>query len=211
MSCDQALDKLSEKLNRRLLVQEEHCFQKGAQSAPLAAGAQKKPGLDRVKPPKEWTVFLALNYIMKNIDLAKRKLLSGKREIQTHSSHRSKTLAEVAHRPPMADAYIKILLSAKADTKCSSQPNHREKALVRDESQTKNDLPPRWFKDWKMKHYHHSSHSQTCCEDFLRRSFTEEAATRPEAYTRDVLHDDARKTQIGQATIHSWTFSLHIL
>ena len=50
MSCDQALDKLSEKLNSRLLVQEEHGFQKGgAQCAPLAAGAQKKPGLDRVK------------------------------------------------------------------------------------------------------------------------------------------------------------------
>ena len=49
MSCDQALGKLSEKLNSRLLVQEEHGFQKGAQGAPLAAGAQKKPGLDRVK------------------------------------------------------------------------------------------------------------------------------------------------------------------
>ena len=49
MSCDQALDKLSEKLYSRLLVQEEHGFQKGAQCAPLAAGAQKKPGLDRVK------------------------------------------------------------------------------------------------------------------------------------------------------------------
>ena len=40
-SCDQALDKLSEKLNSRLLVQEEHGFQKGAQCAPLAAGAKK--------------------------------------------------------------------------------------------------------------------------------------------------------------------------
>ena len=49
MSCDQALDKLSEKLNSRLLVKEELGFQKGAQCAPLAAGAQKKPGLDRVK------------------------------------------------------------------------------------------------------------------------------------------------------------------
>ena len=51
MSCDidQALDKLSEKLNSRQLVQENHGFQKGAQCAPLAAGAQKKPGLDRVK------------------------------------------------------------------------------------------------------------------------------------------------------------------
>ena len=49
MSCDQALDKLSEKLNSRLLVQEEHGFQKGAQCAPLAAGSQKKPGLDWVK------------------------------------------------------------------------------------------------------------------------------------------------------------------
>ena len=34
MSGDQALDKLSEKkINSRLLVQEEHCFQKGAQCA----------------------------------------------------------------------------------------------------------------------------------------------------------------------------------
>ena len=41
MSCDQALDKLSEKLSSRLLVQEEYRFQKGAQCAPLAAGAQK--------------------------------------------------------------------------------------------------------------------------------------------------------------------------
>ena len=48
MSYDQALDKLSEKLNSRLLVQEEHGFQQGAQCAPVAAGAQKKPGLDRV-------------------------------------------------------------------------------------------------------------------------------------------------------------------
>ena len=35
------------KLNRKLLVQEEHGFQKGAQCAPLATGAQKKPGLNR--------------------------------------------------------------------------------------------------------------------------------------------------------------------
>ena len=51
MSCDQDLDKLSEKLNSRLLVQEEHGVQKGggAQCAPLATGAPKKPGLDRVK------------------------------------------------------------------------------------------------------------------------------------------------------------------
>ena len=36
MSCDEALDKLSEKLNSRLLVQEEH-------------GVPKQPGLERVK------------------------------------------------------------------------------------------------------------------------------------------------------------------
>ena len=47
MSCDQALDKLSEKLKSRLLVQEEHGFQKGAQCAPWPKD-QKKPGLDRV-------------------------------------------------------------------------------------------------------------------------------------------------------------------
>ena len=41
MSYDQALDKLSEKLNSRLLVQEEHGFQKGAQCAPMATGAKK--------------------------------------------------------------------------------------------------------------------------------------------------------------------------
>ena len=41
VSCDQALDKLSEKVNSRLLVQEEHGFQKGAHCAPLAAGAKK--------------------------------------------------------------------------------------------------------------------------------------------------------------------------
>ena len=41
VSCDQALDKLLEKLNSRLLVQEKHGFQKGAHCAPLASGAQK--------------------------------------------------------------------------------------------------------------------------------------------------------------------------
>ena len=50
-SYDPALDKLSEKLNSRLLVQEEHGFQKGAQCAPLAIGDEKTPGLDRVKFP----------------------------------------------------------------------------------------------------------------------------------------------------------------
>ena len=35
VSCDQTLDKLSEKVNSKLLVQEEHGFQKGAQCAPL--------------------------------------------------------------------------------------------------------------------------------------------------------------------------------
>ena len=49
MSCDQALDKFSEKLNSSLLVQEEHGFQKGAHCAPLATGDQKKPSLDRVE------------------------------------------------------------------------------------------------------------------------------------------------------------------
>ena len=34
MSCDQALDKLSEKLYSRLLVQEEHGFQKGGHNVP---------------------------------------------------------------------------------------------------------------------------------------------------------------------------------
>ena len=53
MSCDQALDKLSEKLNSRLLVQEKHGFQRGGTMCPLAVGAQKKPGLDRVKDGQE--------------------------------------------------------------------------------------------------------------------------------------------------------------
>ena len=35
VSCDEARDKLSEKLNSRLLGQEEHDFQKGAQCAPF--------------------------------------------------------------------------------------------------------------------------------------------------------------------------------
>ena len=53
VSCDQALDKLSEKSYSRLLVQEEHGCQKGGtMSPPLAAGAQKKPGLDRDGAPK---------------------------------------------------------------------------------------------------------------------------------------------------------------
>ena len=53
MSCDQDLDKLSEKLNSRLLVQEEHGFQKGAQCAPWPQ-EQKKClawiGLTRYRP-----------------------------------------------------------------------------------------------------------------------------------------------------------------
>ena len=53
VSCDQALDKLSEKPNSRSLVPEEHGFQKGASCAPplTATGAKqkKKPGVDRVK------------------------------------------------------------------------------------------------------------------------------------------------------------------
>ena len=49
VSCDEARDKLSEKLNSRLLGQEEHDFQKRAHCASLATGDQKKPGLDRVK------------------------------------------------------------------------------------------------------------------------------------------------------------------
>ena len=48
MSCDQALGKLSEKLNSRLLVQDKHGFQKG-HDVPPATGASKKPGVDRVK------------------------------------------------------------------------------------------------------------------------------------------------------------------
>ena len=50
MSSDQVLAKLLEKLNSRLLVQEEHGFQKRAKMCPLAMGApKKKPGLHRVK------------------------------------------------------------------------------------------------------------------------------------------------------------------
>ena len=47
MPFDQALDKHPEKVNSRLLVQEEHGFQKGALCAP---GDKKKPGLERVQP-----------------------------------------------------------------------------------------------------------------------------------------------------------------
>ena len=49
MSFDQALDNLSEKLNSRLLVQEEQGYQKGAQCAPWPQELQKKPGLVMVK------------------------------------------------------------------------------------------------------------------------------------------------------------------
>ena len=68
MSCDQVLAKLSEKLYSRLLVQEEHGFQKGAQCAPWPQELKKKPGLDRVKLRdhsrvsniiKAWLPFLA--------------------------------------------------------------------------------------------------------------------------------------------------------
>ena len=42
MSCDQALDKLSEKLNNRLLVQEEHGFQKEGKMCPPGRRSSKK-------------------------------------------------------------------------------------------------------------------------------------------------------------------------
>ena len=41
VSCDQALDKLSEKLNSRLLVQEEHGFQKGHNVPPGHRSSKK--------------------------------------------------------------------------------------------------------------------------------------------------------------------------
>ena len=41
MSCDQALDKLPEKVFSRLLVQEEHCFQKGHNVPPWLQELQK--------------------------------------------------------------------------------------------------------------------------------------------------------------------------
>ena len=47
VSSDQALDKLSEKLNSQLLVQEEHGFLRGPAYRPQEL--QIKPGLDRVK------------------------------------------------------------------------------------------------------------------------------------------------------------------
>ena len=40
-ACDQALDKLSEKLTSRLLVQEEYGFQKGVKCAPWPQELQK--------------------------------------------------------------------------------------------------------------------------------------------------------------------------
>ena len=49
MSCDQTLDKLSGKLNSRLLVQEENGFEKECTMCPPGRRSKKKPGLDRVK------------------------------------------------------------------------------------------------------------------------------------------------------------------
>ena len=46
---DQALDKLREKFYSRLFIQEENGFQNGGTMCPLAPGAPKKPGLNRVK------------------------------------------------------------------------------------------------------------------------------------------------------------------
>ena len=42
--CDQAFYKSSEKLNSRMLVEEEHGFQKRGAMCLLATGAPKKPG-----------------------------------------------------------------------------------------------------------------------------------------------------------------------
>ena len=59
VSCDQALDKLSEKLNGRPFVQEEHGFKRGHNVPPWPQEQKKKPGLDRVKAmsQRRLTVF----------------------------------------------------------------------------------------------------------------------------------------------------------
>ena len=62
---------IQKKLNSRLLVQEEHGFQKGAQCAPLDAGAQKKPGLDRVKY-RQYTAQFQTNPFLPYIELTGR-------------------------------------------------------------------------------------------------------------------------------------------
>ena len=49
MSCDHALDKLSEELNSRVLVQEGTRCSKGGTMCILDFGAPKKPGAGRVK------------------------------------------------------------------------------------------------------------------------------------------------------------------
>ena len=55
VSSDQALDKLSEKLHSRLLVQEENVFKRGHILPPGHRGSKTKPGLDRVKVAQdEW-------------------------------------------------------------------------------------------------------------------------------------------------------------
>ena len=48
MSCDQSSDKLSEKLNSRLLVQEEHGFKRG-HNVPPGRSSSKKAWPDRLK------------------------------------------------------------------------------------------------------------------------------------------------------------------
>ena len=61
MSCDQAFDKLSEKPNSRLSVQEEYDFQKGGTMCPpLAQELKKKPGLQRVKEKEGHHSIVAL-------------------------------------------------------------------------------------------------------------------------------------------------------
>ena len=47
----------------------------------------------------------------------KRKSILEKWGIKTHGSHMSRSLAPVAQLPPMANAYVEVLIAAKGLTK----------------------------------------------------------------------------------------------
>ena len=69
MSCDKVLDKLSEKLNSRRLVLEEHGFPKGAQSAPWPQEVQKSLvsiGLRIPRTTLAWILTTAIAWLSKS-------------------------------------------------------------------------------------------------------------------------------------------------
>ena len=85
MSCDQALDKFSEKPNSRLLVHEEHGFQNWAHCAPCHRSS-KKPGLDRDMPNDESHIIMIVDESTGTPDFQQKKDVEEKIRSQQNGS-----------------------------------------------------------------------------------------------------------------------------